>query len=48
VPPRREIDGSTRVIGVDGDDSRLAMAKQMGVDIVLDYRATDVWRKSKK
>lgn len=30
------------VIGVDGDDARLAMAKKMGVDVVLDYRKVDV------
>ncbi len=34
--------GASLVIGVDGDDSRLAMAKKMGVDIVLDYRKVDV------
>ncbi len=34
--------GASLVIGVDGDDARLAMARKMGVDIVLDYRATDV------
>ncbi|MFS8084026.1 MAG: zinc-binding dehydrogenase [Acidobacteriota bacterium] len=34
--------GATLVIGVDGDDGRLAMAKRMGADIALDYRATDV------
>jgi threonine dehydrogenase-like Zn-dependent dehydrogenase len=30
------------VIGVDGDDNRIAMAKKMGVDVVLDYRKVDV------
>ena len=34
--------GASLVIGVDGDDSRLAMAKKMGVDVVLDYRKVDV------
>src|SRR5688500_9805719 len=34
--------GATMVIGVDGDDHRLAMAKRMGVDIVVDYRKTVV------
>jgi threonine dehydrogenase-like Zn-dependent dehydrogenase len=34
--------GASLVIGVDGDDNRLAMAKQMGVDVVLDYRKVDV------
>ena len=34
--------GASLVIGVDGDDTRLAMAKRMGADVVLDYRAVDV------
>ena len=34
--------GASMVIGVDGDDNRLAMAKKMGVDVVLDYRKVDV------
>jgi threonine dehydrogenase-like Zn-dependent dehydrogenase len=34
--------GATLIIGVDGDERRLAMARQMGADVVLDYRATDV------
>ncbi|HEX6086914.1 MAG TPA: alcohol dehydrogenase catalytic domain-containing protein [Thermoanaerobaculia bacterium] len=34
--------GAALVIGIDGDDSRLAMAKKMGVDVVLDYRDRDV------
>jgi len=34
--------GAAVVIGVDGDDARLAMAKTMGVDVVLDYRKVDV------
>ena len=34
--------GATLIIGVDGDDSRLAMAERMGADVVLDYRAVDV------
>jgi alcohol dehydrogenase len=34
--------GASMVIGIDGDDNRLAMAKKMGVDIVIDYRKTDV------
>jgi threonine dehydrogenase-like Zn-dependent dehydrogenase len=34
--------GATLVIGIDGDDSRLAMAKRMGADVVLDHRAVDV------
>ncbi|HEV7240728.1 MAG TPA: alcohol dehydrogenase catalytic domain-containing protein [Thermoanaerobaculia bacterium] len=34
--------GASMVIGIDGDDSRLAMAKKLGVDVVLDYRKVDV------
>ena len=34
--------GAALVIGVDGDDRRLAMSKRMGADVVLDYRKTDV------
>lgn len=34
--------GATLVIGVDGDDNRLAMATRMGADVVLDYRQVDV------
>ena len=34
--------GAAMVIAVDGDDARLAMARRMGADVVLDYRAGDV------
>jgi len=34
--------GATLIIGVDGDDNRLAMSKRMGADVVLDYRKVDV------
>jgi threonine dehydrogenase-like Zn-dependent dehydrogenase len=34
--------GAAVVIGVDGDDDRIAMARRMGVDVVLDYRKVDV------
>lgn len=34
--------GAGLVIGVDGDSNRLAMARRMGVDVVLDYREVDV------
>jgi threonine dehydrogenase-like Zn-dependent dehydrogenase len=34
--------GAAQVIGVDGDDGRIAFAKKMGVDVVLDYRKVDV------
>jgi len=34
--------GATLIIGIDGDDERLAMAKRMGADVVLDYRNVDV------
>ena len=33
--------GASLVIGVDGDATRLAMAKRMGADIALDYRLCD-------
>lgn len=34
--------GATLIIGVDGDDHRLAMSRRMGADVVLDYRKLDV------
>jgi alcohol dehydrogenase len=34
--------GAAVVIGVDGDDGRIAMARKMGVNVVLDYRKVDV------
>jgi threonine dehydrogenase-like Zn-dependent dehydrogenase len=34
--------GAALVIGIDGDDSRIAMARRMGVDVVLDHRNSDV------
>lgn len=34
--------GAALIIGVDGDDTRLHMAKRMGADVVFDYRNTDV------
>jgi alcohol dehydrogenase len=34
--------GASLIIGVDGDDNRLAISKKMGADITLDYRKTDV------
>jgi len=34
--------GASLVIGVEGDETRLKMAKRMGADVVLDYRQTDV------
>jgi alcohol dehydrogenase len=34
--------GAAFVIGIDGDETRLAMARRMGADVVLDYRTTDV------
>ena len=34
--------GASLIIGVDGDENRLAMARRMGADVVLDYRAVDV------
>ena len=34
--------GAALVIGVDGNETRLAMARRMGADVVLDHRAVDV------
>ena len=34
--------GAAMVIGIDGDDHRINFARRMGVDVVLDYRTTDV------
>ena len=34
--------GASLVIGVDGDETRLRFARQMGADVVLDYREQDV------
>ncbi|WNG38145.1 alcohol dehydrogenase catalytic domain-containing protein [Archangium violaceum] len=40
--------GAALVIGVDGDENRLKMARRMGVDVVLDYRQVDVVREVKQ
>ena len=34
--------GASLIIGIDGDTTRLQMARRMGADIVLDYREVDV------
>ncbi len=34
--------GASLIIGVDGDESRLAMSRRMGADVALNYRAVDV------
>lgn len=34
--------GASLIIGIDGDEHRLAMAKRMGADVALDYRDVDV------
>ena len=34
--------GASMVIGVDGDDNRIAIARKMGVDVVIDHRKVDV------
>ena len=34
--------GASFIIGIDGDEQRLAMARRMGADAVLDYRELDV------
>ena len=40
--------GASLIIGVEGDDTRIAMAKRLGADVVLDYRTTDVVSEVKK
>ena len=40
--------GASLIIGVDGDETRLAIAKKMGADVVLDYRKVDVIEEVKK
>jgi threonine dehydrogenase-like Zn-dependent dehydrogenase len=34
--------GASLIIGVDGDEHRLAMSRRLGADIALDYQAVDV------
>ena len=34
--------GASLVIGVDGDEARLAMARKLGADVALDFRNQDV------
>ncbi len=34
--------GASLIVGVDGDENGLAMARRMGADVVLDYRDVDV------
>ncbi len=34
--------GAALVVGVDGDETRLAAARRMGADVTLDHRAVDV------
>jgi alcohol dehydrogenase len=33
--------GASLVIGIDGDENRLRMARELGADVVLDYREID-------
>jgi alcohol dehydrogenase len=40
--------GASLIIGVDGDDTRLAMSKRMGADVVLDYRTVNVIEEVRK
>ena len=40
--------GASMIIGVDGDDHRLAMSKRMGADVTLDYRDIDVLAEVKR
>lgn len=34
--------GASLIIGVEGDENRLAMSRRMGADVVFDYREVDV------
>jgi len=40
--------GASLIIAVDGDRNRLEMARQMGADVTLDYRESDVVAEVKK
>lgn len=40
--------GAALIIGIDGDTTRLEMARRMGADVVLDYREVDVVSEIKK
>jgi threonine dehydrogenase-like Zn-dependent dehydrogenase len=40
--------GASLVIGIDGDDARLAMSRRMGADVALDFRSTDVVEEVKR
>lgn len=40
--------GAALIIGIDGDENRLAMSKKMGADVALDYRECDVLAEVKK
>jgi threonine dehydrogenase-like Zn-dependent dehydrogenase len=40
--------GAALVIGIDGDDGRIAMAQRLGVDVLLDYRKVDVVEEIKR
>jgi threonine dehydrogenase-like Zn-dependent dehydrogenase len=40
--------GASTVIGVDGDDVRLAMSRRMGADVVLDFRNCNVIEEIRK
>src|SRR3982751_1562397 len=40
--------GAALIIGIDGDEHRLAMSKRMGADVTLDYRDVDVVEEVKR
>lgn len=40
--------GAALIVGIDGDENRLAMSKRMGADVVLDYRECDPIAEVKK
>ena len=40
--------GASLIIAIDGDETRLAMARRMGANVVLDFRAVDVLAEVKR
>jgi threonine dehydrogenase-like Zn-dependent dehydrogenase len=40
--------GASLIIGIDGDERRLAMARRMGADVALDFRSVDVLAEIKR
>jgi threonine dehydrogenase-like Zn-dependent dehydrogenase len=40
--------GASLIIAIDGDQNRLGMAREMGADVTIDYRESDVVAEVKK